>query len=160
MSRKEYHAARYQRLKAEDPEFLRKNAERSAAQRAKNTDKTKQSNAKRRAIHADRTRAEVRAWFAANPEKRRVYEQNRRAKKRERGGTLSPDIASMLMVLQGGKCACCRAKMKYFHLDHVMPLHLGGEHTDKNMQLLCPPCNQAKHAKHPVDFMQSRGYLL
>lgn len=29
-----------------------------------------------------------------------------------------------------------------------------------NLQLLCPTCNQQKNAHDPIDFMQSRGFLL
>lgn len=134
----------------------------SQAYRLKNPDKVKAQNAKRRAENPEKTRAEVRAWFADHPEKRAVYEQNRRAKKRERGGKLSPGIHQLLMELQAGKCACCRVSLKSveIHLDHIQPLALGGAHADTNMQLLCRPCNQSKHAKDPVTFMQEKGYLL
>ena len=37
---------------------------------------------------------------------------------------------------------------------------LGGLNADSNMQLLRAECNLQKSAKHPVDFMQSRGFLL
>jgi hypothetical protein len=41
-----------------------------------------------------------------------------------------------------------------------MPLAKGGTNTDNNMQLLKATCNQQKHAKDPVEFMQSRGFLI
>lgn len=41
-----------------------------------------------------------------------------------------------------------------------MPLALGGANEDWNIQLLRQRCNNQKKAKHPVDFMQSKGYLL
>lgn len=134
----------------------------SQAYRQANPDKVKAQNAKRRAADPEKARAEVRAWFAANPEKRAAYEQNRRAKKRERGGRLAPDIHARLMKLQTGKCACCRVSLARVvtHLDHIQPLALGGSNTNGNMQLLCQPCNQSKHAKDPVTFMQERGFLL
>jgi 5-methylcytosine-specific restriction endonuclease McrA len=47
-----------------------------------------------------------------------------------------------------------------YHIDHIMPLALGGSNTDDNIQLLRQRCNNQKCAKHPVDFMQSRGFLL
>jgi 5-methylcytosine-specific restriction endonuclease McrA len=47
-----------------------------------------------------------------------------------------------------------------YHKDHVVPLALGGEHAPNNIQLLCPACNLSKGARHPVDFMQSKGMLL
>lgn len=44
--------------------------------------------------------------------------------------------------------------------DHIMPMDLGGSNDASNLQLLCQSCNSSKHAKHPVDFMQERGFLL
>lgn len=57
-------------------------------------------------------------------------------------------------------CYCGKPLGDAYHLDHVMPLALGGSNTDDNMQLLRDRCNLQKHAKHPVDFMQERGFLL
>jgi 5-methylcytosine-specific restriction endonuclease McrA len=77
------------------------------------------------------------------------------------GGKLSPDLAERLYELQGGKCACCGKPLgEKYHLDHIMPLALGGANTDDNMQLLTARCNIQKSAKHPIDFMQERGFLL
>jgi 5-methylcytosine-specific restriction endonuclease McrA len=75
-------------------------------------------------------------------------------------GVLSPDIASTLLTLQRGKCANCKQKLTRYHLDHVMPLALGGANEDQNMQLLCPGCNCRKQAMHPISFAQKEGRLL
>ena len=92
---------------------------------------------------------------------KRINEHNRRAKKRDDGGKLSVGLTEKLFKLQGGKCACCRKSLgKDYHLDHIMPIALGGVNEDWNMQLLTQFCNLQKHAAHPVDFMQSRGLLL
>ena len=100
-------------------------------------------------------------WAAEHPEARRIREQNRRARKRKVGGGLSKGLIEKLFKLQKGKCPCCGLALgSNYHLDHVMPLALGGEHEDSNMQLLRQRCNNQKHAKHPIDFMQSRGFLL
>lgn len=96
----------------------------------------------------------------ANPEAIRVHSHNRRARVKASGGKLSPDIAQRLFTAQKGKCACCKTKMESYHIDHIMPLALGGLNVDNNVQLLCPPCNLSKGAKHPVDFAQERGLLL
>ena len=156
-----YHAALH-RARASDPEYMRKMAERSAAYRAANPDASKRQNARRRAVNPELARQQSREWFAAHPDKRAIYEQNRRAKKRANGGRLSPGLKVRLYASQKGACACCRAGFPLgdLHMDHVMPLSKGGANADDNMQLLCQPCNQSKHAKHPVDFMQERGYLL
>lgn len=100
-------------------------------------------------------------WAKANPEVVRIKSHNRRAKKRMNGGTLSKGLTAKLFALQGGMCPCCRQPLGVdFQMDHIQPLALGGTNTDDNMQLLRQRCNGQKHARHPVDFMQSRGFLL
>jgi 5-methylcytosine-specific restriction endonuclease McrA len=99
-------------------------------------------------------------WRAANPEARRIAEQNRRAKVKS-SGRLSKGLVQKLNRLQKGKCPCCKKPLgKKYHLDHKIPLFLGGENIDENMQLLKSGCNLKKSKKHPVDFMQSKGFLL
>jgi 5-methylcytosine-specific restriction endonuclease McrA len=34
-----------------------------------------------------------------------------------------------------------------FHVDHVVPLARGGEHSYANTQPACPPCNMSKGAR-------------
>lgn len=98
------------------------------------------------------------AFLAANPGAKRVYENNRR---KQSIGKLSRGIIQRLLELQRGMCPCCKQPLgQDYHLDHKMPLTLGGLNTDDNMQLLRKTCNLQKNAKHPVDFMQSRGFLL
>jgi hypothetical protein len=114
-----------------------------------------------RKINQDRNKEAVSKYLAENSGKRRVYEQCRRARKRKAGGVLSLDIGDRLYALQKGKCACCRLPLgDDYHLDHIMPLALGGPNTDDNIQLLRAKCNQQKSAKHPIEFMRSRGLLL
>ena len=131
------------------------------AYRATNSEKMKAKSAAWKAANPEKARAGSAAWKAANPEMGRIYKQNRRARKLASGGKLSSDLADKLLKLQKGKCACCGLKLgKKYHLDHIMPLALGGTNTDDNIQLLRSTCNQQKHAKHPIDFMQQRGFLL
>lgn len=100
----------------------------------------------------------TKSWKASHPEVVRAHNQNRRAQKRERGGRLSANIVAKLFELQDGKCACCEAVLgDDYHLDHRMPLALGGEHRDDNMQLLTAKCNMRKGAKHPDHFMPERA---
>jgi hypothetical protein len=101
----------------------------------------------------------TKAWKDANPLLMRLHGQNRRS--RIAGDKLSQGIVDQLWALQRGKCACCKQPLgSDFHLDHVLPLARGGTNTDDNVQLLRSLCNRQKHAKHPIDFMQSRGFLL
>ncbi|MFZ2541693.1 MAG: HNH endonuclease signature motif containing protein [Gallionella sp.] len=112
-----------------------------------NTEQITERNQKRRISH---------------PEEGRIQAHNRRARKRANGGRLSKGLAAKLFSLQRGKCACgCMQSLgDDYQLDHRMPVALGGSNTDDNMQLLTGICNRQKCAKHPIDFMQSRGFLL
>jgi 5-methylcytosine-specific restriction endonuclease McrA len=76
-------------------------------------------------------------------------------------GSYSHRDVELLLKAQKWKCACCRQSVKRrYHVDHVMPLALGGSNHPHNLQILCPDCNLRKSAKHPIDFMQQRGFLL
>lgn len=134
----------------------------SAAYRAANPEKMRALTAAWEAANPERVRALKAAWFAANPEAKRIADQNRRARQRAAGGKLSPGLTEKLFKLQRGKCACgCKQPLgDDYHMDHRMPLVLGGTNTDDNMQLLRKRCNLKKGAKHPVNFMQQRGFLL
>ena len=88
-------------------------------------------------------------------------EQRRRAAELGQLGSVSLGIKSKLRESQGDKCIYCqkslgRAKV---HLDHIMPLALGGLHDDANLQVICSFCNGSKGAKHPIEFARSLGML-
>lgn len=109
----------------------------------------------------EKARESSNRWKYKNPETGRIYHQNRKARLENSGGVLSRDIAKTLFALQKGKCPCCNQPLgEDYHIDHITPLALGGANEDWNVQLLRKVCNLQKHAKHPVDFMQSRGFLL
>jgi len=101
-----------------------------------------------------------RAWAKANPETIRNYTRNRRALRSAVGGVLSKGIAEHLFAEQEGRCVYCRTDLSIVqvHLDHRMPLKLGGTNSDDNVQLLCRKCNLRKGAKHPDDFERQIGY--
>lgn len=133
----------------------------SLARYAANREIVKAKNAAWYAANRELSNAKTAAWRAANPEKRRIHGQNRKARKRANGGKLSIGLSARLFKLQRGKCTCCGQPLgDDFHLDHIVPLALGGSNTDDNIQLLRQRCNLKKSSKHPVDFMQSRGFLL
>ena len=111
--------------------------------------------------NVDLMRKYGREWASRNKEYTLMQVHKRRAKKREVGGKLSVGLKEKLYKLQKGKCACCGANLDgVFHMDHIVPLALGGANIDSNIQLLRPACNSSKNAKHPIEYMQSKGYLL
>lgn len=112
----------------------------------------------------EKIRQKSKDWDRKNPDKFKERMQRsanaRRARLAGVGGKLSKGIVQKLLMLQKGKCAYCATVLHKHHLDHIIPLALGGKNTDDNVQLLCPPCNMSKGAKHPIDYMQSKGFLL
>jgi 5-methylcytosine-specific restriction endonuclease McrA len=101
----------------------------------------------------------VRAWIKRNPDRRNAYRQNRRAAGVRR---LTAAAVERISHAQKGKCAACRVNLKVsgHHVDHIMPIALGGTSDPSNIQLLCPKCNRSKGARDPIVFMQSLGRLL
>lgn len=86
----------------------------------------------------------------ANPEKCRVYNRNRRARRVGAEGTHTREETDSMLVTQNNKCACCGVILNDSkNLDHIMPLALGGTNYIENLQWLCQPCNNRKSDKHP-----------
>lgn len=156
------------------------NKDRLATEKAKwyagNKDGARLAAAARYAANPEENRAKARAWAQENPERvkanrlawrlanpgaRKVIENNRRARKINSGGKLTKGLTKKLFALQRGMCPCCKQPLgDNYHLDHIVPLALGGVNEDWNMQLLRQRCNNQKHAKDPIHFMQGRGFLL
>lgn len=112
-----------------------------------------------------RKRELILAWRKRNPERQReLWKQNfhkRRAQKLGSNGCISAADERYLFAKQRGRCPACRKKLgKPYHLDHIVSLSRGGANDRTNAQLLHPDCNQRKHAKDPIAFMQELGFLL
>lgn len=164
-SNQKYYAANHEQIYAVNKVWRQANADRMLELfRIRYANKREEIREKAAAYHIANKEAineRSAAWQKANPEKCRIQTHNRRAKVKAVGGTLSKDIYERLFKLQKGKCACCGKPLgSKGHLDHIMPIAMGGKNEDSNTQLLTQRCNNQKHAKHPVDFMQSRGFLL
>lgn len=101
------------------------------------------------------------AWYEKNKEKVHLYNRARKAMRRGMRKKVTTQRIEDLMQLQKCKCVACRASLEDgYHVDHIMPIALGGDSSPENLQLLCPTCNCSKRAEHPVDFMQRKGMLL
>lgn len=159
-----WQSANPEKVKAYKQKHAAENADKCNASsrryRQENPEKRRWTSASYYERNAERINANSAKWALMNRDRRVISAANRRA--RLASGKLSTGIVQRLLVAQKGKCACCKASLADtgHHLDHNMPLALDGSNTDDNAQLLCPTCNLQKGAKHPVDFMQQRGYLL
>lgn len=104
----------------------------------------------------DKVLAAKRAWYQNNRDNYRAYVRNRSAMKRSAEGTHTKDDVLVLFKAQAGKCAGCACCIENgYHVDHVMPLALGGSNWPSNLQLLCQRCNMSKGAKRPEDWRLS-----
>lgn len=100
----------------------------------------------------------LRRYRSAHPDRVREWGRKRSACKINR---LPRGTVRRIGELQKWRCAICRVSVReHYHVDHIMPLKLGGEHIPRNIQLLCPSCNVRKNAKDPITYMQSVGRLL
>jgi 5-methylcytosine-specific restriction endonuclease McrA len=105
-----------------------------------------------------RERQRKRYW--RDPEKSRIQVRIEQARRRAAGNVSRQDV-ERLFEKQKGRCACCSKRIvKSYHVDHVIPISAGGTSDRTNLQLLCPSCNASKSDRDPLEFMQSKGFLL
>jgi 5-methylcytosine-specific restriction endonuclease McrA len=171
---KEYRAKNKAKMYAVESAWrkLHPEAVKATKQRWKDKNPTSNKEYYEKAKHV--IRARVKKWVEENKERSAEYKKqynkknpevrvNGKAKRRIRigGDKLPYGTIPKKYALQNGKCACCGISLgDKYHVDHIMPLALGGKNVPENIQLLTQKCNQQKSAKHPIDFMQERGFLL
>ena len=131
------------------------------------------------ARHPDRKRAQSQAWIDRHPEKRKLAAgeyvkrnldkanagwHKRRARIKGNGGQHTADDIARLYETQSGRCAnlvcrMCLGRRAKYHVDHIIPIALGGTDNPDNLQLLCAKCNGRKSAKPPERWAQENGVL-
>lgn len=114
-----------------------------------------------RAANPDKVKAACANWRANNPGAVRTHRNLRKARVTKQGPGFTHQQVLSLVSAQGGKCGNCLKKVGgNFHADHIVPLAKGGAHDIRNIQILCPSCNQRKHKKDPIDWARQNGRLL
>ncbi|WP_185641315.1 HNH endonuclease [Burkholderia sp. Bp8989] len=104
-------------------------------------------------------------WRIANLEKAREQSRLKAHRRRLRlatsQGVFDKSDIDALLEKQRWQCVCCRFSLKNgYEIDHIEPISKGGSGHHFNIQLLCRSCNRRKSARDPIEFMQSRGFLL
>ena len=103
-----------------------------------------------------------RKYIDENLDKFRMYEHNRKARKRGNGGRYTEEELSALFIEQGGLCPYC-GKLLYASfedqpsVDHMVPLSRGGRNDISNIALAHLSCNLKKRTKTPEEFLQARN---
>lgn len=94
-----------------------------------------------------RHNARSRAWNVANRATKAAQRRARRANAKT--GDFSADQWEAMKLHYEHRCLCCGKSEPAIRLepDHVIPVVLGGKHTETNMQPLCRSCNASKGAK-------------
>jgi len=147
-------------------EAKRKNPEKYAVARSAWLDATKVERllqtAEWRAANPERWKEFQDAYRARHPERISAGRHLRRARLRGAEGSHTGEQLQELLVKQKFKCACgCKQSIKTkYHVDHNVPLALGGSNDILNIQLLHPICNLKKGALHPIEWAQRMGRLL
>lgn len=146
--------------------YWRNHPNAKAANRAsKDRNRQKINERQRAANHTPEQAAKAKAH------RRRMYEKFREDRlaraKESRGirrgaeGRFTKADIERILKMQHGRCAECRKSIgNGYHVDHIMPLVLGGSNWPKNLQCLCPRCNLTKNSKHPLEWARQNGRLL
>ena len=78
-----------------------------------------------------------------------MYERNARRRAQQQAAKVERIYRQVVYERDEGHCGICYRKVDPhdFHLDHVVPLARGGEHSYDNIQLAHPRCNIRKGAR-------------
>jgi 5-methylcytosine-specific restriction endonuclease McrA len=158
-------AARRKARYAVNTRLQEQNRERARLWVAANLEHQRQQSREYYYEHREDRKAKVREYERANPEKvkwwGRLKANQRRSRLSAAGGKYTVEDVQKLYVLQKGKCANCRRKLKEkYHIDHRVPASRGGSNDPHNIELLCPTCNLRKSGKLPHVFAQEQGRLI
>ena len=100
-----------------------------------------------REANPDKVRELSRAWREKNPELTRWYSKQKKMRRR----AVAVEHVESLVVLElaDGVCGICGKDVDPldYHVDHIVPITRGGEHSYANTQPAHPACNQRKHSK-------------
>ncbi|WP_428491742.1 HNH endonuclease [Rhodopila sp.] len=159
--KKIYNEQNRERVCASKKEYNRRTA---VARRAQNTiwmRNNKEHVRRYTAEHKEHRRTYIKEYRKQFPEKHKAHKRNRRARLAGVTGSHTPSEIQEIKELQGWRCSNCKVSIrKKYHVDHIMPIALGGSNDKCNLQILCPTCNLSKNAKHPVAWAQEQGRLL
>lgn len=98
-----------------------------------------------------------------DPKKYKVYCHNYRARKMNAEGHWTTDDETNMYSEQDGRCAYCGITIyrdidSDVHVDHIIPLTMGGSNWPSNLTLSCQSCNLSKSSRTVEKWQQVRGW--
>src|SRR5581483_6330466 len=127
-----------ERSRSVDPDVRR---ERRRASYARNPERGRERSRAYRKANPDKVREALRDWYRRHPEV--VAQRNALRRARTEGTAAERFAPSEIYERDGGRCHICKRPVSAsrFHLDHLIPLSLGGPHTRENVAIAHPRCN-------------------
>jgi len=83
-------------------------------------------------------------WKAVNPERVSEYGRTRLGREREGADGTATREAIAELKRAATHCAYCGSRLLRKQTDHMNPVGLGGEHSLRNIVIVCPDCNARK----------------
>lgn len=103
-----------------------------------------------------RTNKNRRVAYAKNIHTERAFAKAKQAARRAGDGNVfTDDDVHLIWELQEGLCFYCNGETnsRVEHVDHFVPLVLGGSNARFNIVVACQACNCRKGGKPPLEFM-------
>lgn len=98
-------------------------------------------------------RTYYRQYANQNRDRYRTHCRNRRARIKKAGGMHTASDIQAQYERQKGRCFYCGKKVgDKYHVDHVVPVALGGHNGPENLVIACPDCNYRKNDTHPMEW--------
>lgn len=113
------------------------------------------------AANTERTRGYAQDWNERNPQRRLDLNSQYRARKLD--ATVEDVRTDVVLAAHGRWCYLCETAIgEDLHLDHVVPLARGGEHSYANIRPAHAHCNQSKKDQqlHELDLPFVPPHLL
>lgn len=107
----------------------------------------------------DKVCAIVKRWRLANPTHVAAINRNRRARVKGAEGKHTHGDIQDILVSQRHECVYCSVALTADnrHIDHIVPISVGGHNGRNNIQILCGTCNMRKSSKTHEEFLDYMG---
>jgi hypothetical protein len=109
-----------------------------------------------RQSHIEQSKEMRRDWRRRNPEKQRLYKQNRRASLLNTDRTLTVEQWENIKSKYNHLCCYC-GEPKPLTIDHWIPLSRKGTHTANNVVPACKSCNSKKRTRTGEEYFALLG---